>query len=346
MKKKIAIIGMTAALLVLIMCSASTVAAKEDAVSSIALLNTPSKCAYNIGDPYSTDGMTVEATLADGKKVKVDNSQVTSSVDGAVLTQGRPFTTEGWKNVIVNYQGKTTSYGIAVFNPSKNYYIKYNSNGGNAINSDKINASTKEFKLPIPKKSGYKFLGWYHSNGYKYTKYTPGMGPSLEFTAKWERVLVYNANGGKGKMANATISQNYKLPKSGFKKSGYKFVGWSQQKTVTKQQNFYEVEQISTLIDPAKATGNVTLYAQWVKSATYKITYGSLKRIEPMKRPIKNYKSGKVTVLPMPMAKDDAYNFVGWSITKGGKNYGVYMDIPPYMQGNIKLTPYLVKFVG
>lgn len=43
----------------------------------------------------------------------------------------------------------------------------------------------KELKLPEPTKMGATFLGWYHSNGTKYTEHQPGMRTSIELKSKW-----------------------------------------------------------------------------------------------------------------------------------------------------------------
>jgi hypothetical protein len=117
--------------------------------------------------------------------------------------------------VELRYEGATTSYGIVVFDPSKEYFIKYDSNGGSAVNAKKIDASTKAFKLPKPTKKGATFLGWF-SNGTKYTEYKPGMGANIELKAEWGFSIIFNANGGSGKMKNGVLDGNYTLPKSGF----------------------------------------------------------------------------------------------------------------------------------
>ncbi|MEG1459091.1 MAG: InlB B-repeat-containing protein, partial [Acetivibrio sp.] len=232
--------------------------AKEESVKSIEIVKYPSKCAYNVGEGYSTEGMVVKATLSNKKKVEVSNSEITS-FSGVKLTEGRPFENEGWKGVTLTYKNVNTFYGITVFDPAKEYFIQFDSDGGTQIESIKIDASTKEFKLPVPKKKSAAFLGWYHSNGNKYTTFTSGMGPALSFKAKWGNSIKFNANGGSGKkIKNGIISSDYKLPKSTFKKSGYKFIGWGRKKTVINQNEFFDVGDSSSFINTDK---NITLYA-------------------------------------------------------------------------------------
>jgi len=312
-------------------------------VKSIEITSYPDKCAYNIGEAYSVKGMVVVATMSDGKKETVDNSQITS-FSGVKLTEGRAFTQEGWKSVEIQYKGAKTTYGIAVFNPSKEYFITYNSDGGSKVEANKMDASTKEFNLPTPTKKGATFLGWYHSNGKKYTKYQPGMGPNLEFKAKWGYAIIFNANGGTGKMKNGVMDDDYKLPKTGFKRSGYKFVGWSTKKTAD-YASFYVVGNQASYIP--NENKNVTLYAQWVKPATYKISYATVKGVKIPSKAIKKYTAGKTTELPVASyTGKENKTFSGWMITINGKKYGQFNEIPPYISGDIKLTPMLYTFEG
>lgn len=316
-------------------------------VTSIEIKTLPDQCAYNVGDGYSTKGMVVTAKMSDGTKEIVDNSKITS-FSGVELTEGRAFTQEGWKSVELRYGGVKTTYGIAVFDPSKEYFITYKSDGGSTVEAKKIDASTKEFKLPEPTKKGATFLGWYHSNGIKYTKYQPGMGYNIELKAKWGYAIIFNANGGSGKMKNGVLDKSYTLPKNSFKKSGYKFVGWSTKKTAD-NTSFYAVgDSANYLSDKNK---NITLYAQWVKPTTYKISYVSVKGVTVPSDVIKKYTAGKTTELPYPKItiKSDGpmgVIFAGWSITVNGKKYGTFFEIPPYLSGDIKLTPMVVEQEG
>lgn len=155
--------------------------------------------------------------------------------------------------------------------------------------------------------------------------------------------IIFNANGGKGKMKNGVISDDYKLPKNGFKKSGYKFVGWSTVKAATFDSNFYEVGAQGSSI--SYNDKNVTLYAQWVKPKAFKITYVSVKGAKLPSKTIKKYTAGKKTKLPIASATGEG-DFQGWTITIKGKKYGPIMEIPPYVTGNIKLTPMIVEFEG
>lgn len=314
----------------------------ETKVKSIKITSMPNKRAYNISEGYSTTGMVVVATMSDGKKETVDNSKITS-FSGVQLTEGRPFTVEGYKSVTIRYKGAKATFGIAVFNPSKEYNISFNSDGGSKITSIRIDASTKEFDLPVPTKKGCQFSGWYHSNGIQYTKFKPGMGPSLQFKAKWKYSIIFNANGGSGTMQNGIIDKSYIIPKNAFQRPGYKFIGWSTKKNATDDSHFYEVgDKVGQLTNVKKS---VTLYAQWVKVANYKITYVSVKDAIIPGYAIKTYTSGKRTTLPKASVVGNK-KFYGWMINMNGKKYGPTMQIPPFIKGDIKLTPFVTEFEG
>lgn len=311
----------------------------ETEVKSITIKTMPDKCAYNIGDGYTTKGMVVVATLSNGKKETVDNSKI-ASFSGVQLTEGTPFTQEGWKLVELQYKGAKTELGVAVYDPAKEYFITYNSDGGSAVEAKKIDASTKAFKLPEPTKEGYAFLGWYNSSDYKFTKYYPNMGPSIQLTAKWGTAIVFDANGGKGKMKYGVKSDDYKLPKSGFKKSGYNFVGWSTVKENPDPNTFYKVGTQGNYLSLPE--GSTTLYAVWVKSKTYKISY-ELQKGMKLSKSVKSYKSGKTTKLP---TVTNSAEFNGWIITINGQEFSPVYDIPPYVTGEVKLKPMMVGWEG
>lgn len=310
-------------------------------VESIEITTLPEKCAYNVGEGYSTKGMVLVAKMSDGTKATIENSKITS-FSGVELEEGRAFTQEGWKAVELRYEGVKATYGIAVFDPAKEYYITYDTDGGSLVEAKKIDASTKEFKLPAPTKKGAVFLGWYHSNGIKYTKYQPGMGPSLQFKAKWGYAIVFNSNDGSGKMKNGVLDADYKLPKNGFKRAGYKFVGWSTKKSAD-YNSFYQVGDLGSYLP--NNNKSVTLYAQWVKPVTYKISYESVKGVKIPSNAIKKYTAGKITQLPYPTVTGEG-DFGGWLVTINGKKLSVMTEIPPYITGNLKLTPSLYQPEG
>lgn len=106
----------------------------------------------------------------------------------------------------------------------------YDYDGGTSDVKDRLYATGAEVgELPVPKKRGYKFLGWYTTDDVKLDS-TTKITEDLEVKDKWEVMnytftLVYN----DGTTQNTTIkvehgSQITSLPTP--TKSGYKFLGW------------------------------------------------------------------------------------------------------------------------
>lgn len=102
----------------------------------------------------------------------------------------------------------------------------------------------EEYKLPVPQKTGYEFIGWYEGA----TAVTDKTGNSFEaslyirpvtLVAKWEAVsvsIILNANGGtcEFERINTSYASIVNLPVPALR--GYDFAGWSipnEQNTVT-----------------------------------------------------------------------------------------------------------------
>jgi uncharacterized repeat protein (TIGR02543 family) len=194
--------------------------------------------------------------------------------------------------------------------------------------------------------SGQKYADGTHIILWTHPGSTPAHG---NFTFEKEYAIIFKANGGTGKMKNGIYSSDYTLPKSGFKRSGYKFVGWSTKKAAD-DSSFYVVGDNASYI-PNK-NKDVTLYAQWVKAKSYKISYVSVKGVKLPSKAIKKYTAGKYTELPYPDISGYpsksvvGVTFAGWEITKNGKKLGVFMEISPYISGDLKLKPKVVDLEG
>ena len=142
----------------------------------------------------------------------------------------------------------TTLYAVW---QTKQYTITFNTAGGTAVASI-TQAYGSAVKAPEnPTKSGYTFGGW--------DKEIPATmpGEDLTLTALWienDHLLTYDANGGSGAPAaqsGLTITVSGTVPT----RSGYSFLGWSQQSTATAAT--YKVG------NTIKLSADMTLYAVW-----------------------------------------------------------------------------------
>ena len=136
------------------------------------------------------------------------------------------------------------------------YNVIYNLEGGtnDSSNPTKYNVNTPKITLKAPTKLGYKFIEW--TNGGIIENGSTG---DKSFTAKWEIVtykITYNLDGGtnnKNNPAAYNVHDNITLAEP--TKTGYKFIGWSDNEKI-----------------PVNSTGDKVFTANW-EIIGYKITY-------------------------------------------------------------------------
>lgn len=136
------------------------------------------------------------------------------------------------------------------------YNIIYNLEGGtnDGSNPTKYNVNTPKITLKAPTKLGYKFIEW--TNGGIIENGSTG---DKSFTAKWEIVtykITYNLDGGTNNKNNpATYNVHDNITLAEPTKTGYKFIGWSDNGKI-----------------PVNSTGDKVFTATW-EIIDYKITY-------------------------------------------------------------------------
>lgn len=151
---------------------------------------------------------------------------------------------------------------------SVTYTIKFDSNGGNKIDSIEVK-NGKITSLPIPEREGYTFVGWF--NGTKEIENGDTISKDITLKAKWKKladaskkefIVTFDSDGGS-KVSKQTISENGKVKKpANPTKDGYTFVEWTLN---GKTYNF------NTAV-----TSNITLKAVWKKSVKeYTVTFDS-----------------------------------------------------------------------
>ena len=137
-----------------------------------------------------------------------------------------------------------------------NYDIIYNLDGGinNSLNPNDYNINTPDIVLNAPTKLGYKFIGW-SDNG---TIVSGSIGEKT-FTANWEienYTISYNLDGGINNNNNpSTYNVNDSITLAEPTKTGYRFIGWSDNGVISKG-----------------SIGEKTFTASW-EIIEYKITY-------------------------------------------------------------------------
>lgn len=189
------------------------------------------------------------------------------------------------------------------------YKITYKTNGGSVNKRGKTSYTiTSKFSLPTPKRSGWKFLGWYDKSGKKVTKIKKGSTGNKILTAKWKRPtykITYQLNGGTNHPDNpSSFTAAKRVTLKNPSRTGYTFLGWySSGKKITKI--------------PKGTSKNQKLTAKW-KANTYKIRFdGNGATSGSMSAVTCTY--GKSVKLPANRYTCASYPFRGWSLSPAGE---------------------------
>ena len=124
--------------------------------------------------------------------------------------------------------------------------------------------------LPKATRKGYRLKGWYtKKSGGSKVKTTTKIVKNVTYYAQWtanKYKIKFNANGGKGSMkaVSATYGKAVRLRANAFKKSKYKFMGWSVVRN--SRPSYKNKAKVNNLTD--KNGGIVTLYAAWAKKSS------------------------------------------------------------------------------
>ena len=147
------------------------------------------------------------------------------------------------------------------------YKLSYNANGGSGAPSTQTGSTSYTISSTKPVRSGYKFLGWSESSSATVASYTSGdrikLNRDTTLYAVWQKEsvtsykLMYDANGGSGAPATQTGSTSYIISSVEPVRSGYNFLGWSENRSATAAS--------FTAGDKVTLNGDATLYAVWEK---------------------------------------------------------------------------------
>ena len=171
--------------------------------------------------------------------------------------------------------------------------------------------------LPIPKRSGYTFSGWWtaKSGGSMITSKTK-VTKVVTVYARWtanKYTIKFNANGGKGTMKalSATYGKSVKLTANAFKRSKHTFLGWAKTKSgAVVYKNKASVKNLT-----ATDGKTVALYAVW-KPYSYTVKFnanggtGAAQRQEVV--------CGAKTKLAANAYKREGFVFAGWATKRNG----------------------------
>lgn len=192
----------------------------------------------------------------------------------------------------------------------KQYSVHYNGNGGTGADVTWNFTDGDNFTFPAVSRRGYTFNGWYDD---KYQTWSNTgwivCGENYTETAQWtanQYNVSFDDNGadsGNVDDITATYDSNFTLPQNGYKKKGYKFLGWSTNKNATSPE--YTPGQTFTY----KEEGTTTFYAIWDKSNFEVQFHGNGSSAADYTVDLDYNKSVN---LPKNIFERPGYTFVGW----------------------------------
>lgn len=201
--------------------------------------------------------------------------------------------------------------------------LKFNKNGGTLSTTSKYLAhNTKAGSLPKPKKTGYKFKGWYtkKKKGKKITSSTKikFSGSTKTVYARWTKLknsykVTLNPNGGRTSPKTIIVVKNKKYGKLAKlptpTRTNYNFVGWYSKKTGGKK--------ITNSKKVTKSSKH-SIYARWKNK--YTVTFNPNGGNLASSKKTKSVTLGKgYGSLPTPTRNN--YTFAGWYTSQiGGIN--------------------------
>lgn len=151
---------------------------------------------------------------------------------------------------------------VILFGCTKNITIKFNTSGGEVIQSVELE-DINDFTLPEnPTKKGYKFKGWFIDDEFtkEFTSLEDlGRVSNVMLYAKWEEIKKYRVEFKNSYLEGVYVKEGEKLTKPNDPvKYGYFFLGWFLDEALVNEYNFEEV-----------VTSDITLYAKWEKHETF-----------------------------------------------------------------------------
>ncbi len=265
-----------------------------------------------------TNNRKISVSFNTNSDIKLSNMEIKKgdNIDLPVLErEGYNFL--GWylenEKITNSYQFNTNAVLSAKWEEVNNntFIVTFDSNGGDSISSQTINAGETVKEPSNPNKTGYRFVEW-QLNGNAYD-FNSAVTANITLVAKWESTdnkkeytVSFNSNGGST-VAKQTIKEGGKVNKPNDPtRSGYRFVEW---------QLNNKTYDFSTAV-----TSDITLVAKWENMSdkkTYTVTFDTRGGGNIAKQTVKE--GEKATKPNDPTNVNSDYTFVEWQLD--GKTY-------------------------
>jgi uncharacterized repeat protein (TIGR02543 family) len=147
---------------------------------------------------------------------------------------------------------------------ANSYTVSFNSNGGNAVNSQSVAYNSVAIVPVSPSRPGYTFAGWYGAAGLTSVfAFTTAITADTTLYAKWtvnSYTVSFNSNGGSVVSSQNVAYNNTATTPAAPTRTGFNFAGWYSDAGLT------SVFAFTTAI-----TADTTLYAKWTVNS-YTVT--------------------------------------------------------------------------
>jgi uncharacterized protein (TIGR02145 family)/uncharacterized repeat protein (TIGR02543 family) len=139
----------------------------------------------------------------------------------------------------------------------KTYIVKFNSNGGSVVDSQKTACNTPAITPSMPAKTGYRFSGWYSDSAFTSVfNFSSPITANITLYAKWLLMaldtVTFDSRGGSVVTSQAVNYGTTTTAPPAPAKNSYTFAGW------------YSDTALTTLFTfSSPITASITLYAKW-----------------------------------------------------------------------------------
>ena len=176
------------------------------------------------------------------------------------------------------------------------HIVKFDSNGGTAVQDIAIESENLLGKPNDPERVGYTFLGWY--NGETLWDFENNTVTSdITLKAKWERIIytvTFDSNGGTSTAQQTVGLGDYVTPPQAPSKDGFSFKGWYS-------------DDVAWDFKKTPITKDITLTAKWNK-LSYTVSYDAN---GGNNTPSETVLHGESATVPTVPTKQN-HRFIGW----------------------------------
>ena len=179
------------------------------------------------------------------------------------------------------------------------FNVKFNSNGGSAVEEQVVESGNFAIKPQDPTKQDSRFIGWYHGND-EWLFNINRVTDYITLVAKWEDYPTYtvefNSDGGTSIPYQYVIEGHKATEPTSPTRENFKFLGW------------YDGDVLWNF-NANTINGNTTLTAKWEAMPTFTVTFDSNGGAAVESQHIIE---GEKAVKPPRPDREQRSNFLGW----------------------------------